>query len=150
MVPTQRPETLHSPQGAVAGIHKRAEAATYLAAGLLCCAALVWVLQLWRADLSVPIQYGHGGDVLFDCMLAKDIVDNGWFLHNPRLGAPGGQDLRDFPMPELATSLPMKVMSWFTSSWGAVINLYFFTGFLLATWSALAVFRHFGIARAPA
>jgi len=150
MVPTQRPETLHSPQRAGAGIHNRAEAATYLAAGLLCCAALVWVLQLWRADLHVPIQYAHSVDLIFDCMLAKDIVDTGWFLHNPRLGAPGEQDLRDFPMPELATALPMKVMSWFTSSWGAIINLYFFAGFLLATWCALAVFRHFGIARAPA
>jgi phosphoglycerol transferase len=150
MASSQRPQTLNSQQRAVAGIDRRAEAVGYLAAALLCCAALIWVLQLWRADLRVPIQYGHGGDVLFDCMLAKDIVDSGWLLHNPRLGAPGEQDLRDFPMPELATSLPMKIMSWFTSSWGTVVNLYFFGGFLLATWSALAVFRHFGIARAPA
>jgi len=134
----------------VAGIDKLPEGIAFLLSGLLCCAALIWVLQLWRADLRVPIQYAHASDLMFDCMLAKDIVDNGWLLHNPRLGAPGEQDLRDFPMPELVTSLPMKVMSWFTSSWGAIVNLYFFGGFLAATWIALAVFRHFGIARAPA
>jgi phosphoglycerol transferase len=132
------------------GTNWRAEALTFLLSGLLCCAALTWALQLWRADLRVPIQYGYGGDLTFECMLAKDIVDTGWFLHNPRLGAPGEQDLRDFPMPDLVTALSMKIMGWFTSSWGAVVNLYFFAGFLLATWSALAVLRHFKLARAPA
>ncbi|MGA2742539.1 MAG: hypothetical protein ABSG65_34510 [Bryobacteraceae bacterium] len=83
-------------------------------------------------------------------MLAKNIVDSGWVLHNPRLSAPGEQDLRDFPMADLVTFLSMKVISRFTSSWGAIINLYFFAGFLLAAWIALAVFRHFGIARVPA
>jgi phosphoglycerol transferase len=132
------------------GANWLAEAITFLLSGLLCCVMLIWVLQLWRADLRVPISYGYGGpDLTFECMLAKDIIDSGWFLHNPRLGAPGEQDLRDYPMPDLVTFLPMKVMSWFTSSWGAIVNLYFFAGFLLATWSALGVFRHFGIARAP-
>lgn len=127
-----------------------AEAMAFLLSGLLCCAALIWVYQLWRADLRVPIQYAPGGDLTFEDMLVKDIVETGWFLHNPRIGAPGEQDLRDFPMPDLVTSLSTKVLSWFTSSWGAIVNLYFFLGFLLATWSAQAVLRHFGIARAPA
>src|SRR5580700_9743179 len=132
------------------GANWLAEAITFLLSGLLCCVMLIWVLQLWRADLRVPISYGYGGpDLTFECMLAKDIIDSGWFLHNPRLGAPGEQDLRDYPMPDLVTFLPMKVMSWFTSSWGAIVNLYFFAGFLLATRSALGVFRYFGIARAP-
>ena len=127
-----------------------ADAAAFLFCGLLCCATLVWLLQLWRADIRVPIQYGNGGDLTFECMLAKDIVDNGWPLHNPRLGAPGEQDLRDFPMPDLVTFLSMKILSWFTSSWGVIINLYFVAGFLFASWSALTVLRHFGIARVPA
>ena len=126
------------------------EAITYALSGLLCCGALVWALQLWRADPSVPLYYGHGSDISFQFMLAKDVVDHGWYLHNPRLGAPGQQDLGDFPMPDLVTFVSMKVMSWFTSSWAAIIDVYFFTGFLLATWSALAVLRHFGMARAPA
>ena len=145
-----RSQTLESGQSAIASVDKRSEAVGYLAAGLLCCAALIWLLQLWRADVRVPLQYGYASDLLFDCMLAKDVVDNGWLLDNPRLGAPGEQDLRDFPMPELVTSLSMKIMSRFTSSWGALVNLYFLAGFLLATWSALLVLRHFGIARAPA
>jgi phosphoglycerol transferase len=136
--------------GEPSGANWLAEAFTFLLSGLLCCAALIWVLHLWRADVRVPLQYGYASDLLFDCMLAKDVVDNGWLLDNPRLGAPGEQDLRDFPMPELVTSLSMKIMSRFTSSWGALVNLYFLAGFLLATWSALLVLRHFGIARAPA
>jgi phosphoglycerol transferase len=128
-----------------------AEAIAFLLSGLLCCAALIWILQLWRADVRVPIQYGYSGvDLTFECMLAKDLVDNGWVLRNPRLGAPGEQDLRDFPMPDVVTPLSMKIIGGFTSSWGAIVNLYFFAGFLLATWSSLAVLRHFGMARAPA
>jgi len=146
----QPAEALPGQTGRGKGANWLAEAITFWLSGLLCCAALIWTLQLWRADVRVPIHYGHGGDLFVQCMLAKDIADNGWLLHNPRLGAPGEQDLRDFPLPDLVTFLPMKIMSWFTSSWGAIVNLYFFAGFLLATWSALAVLRHFGIARAPA
>jgi phosphoglycerol transferase len=148
--------------GARSGANWRPEAVTFLLSGLLCCAALIWVLQLWRADVRVPITYNYGpsprgglrqtngNDLTFECMLAKEIVDNGWPLHNPRLGAPGEQDLRDFPLPDLVTFLSMKSLSWFGLSWGTIVNLYYFAGFLLATWSALAVLLHFGIARAPA
>ena len=128
---------------------RRAEVVTYLISGLLCCAALVWVFQLWRAEIRIPIQYGYSGDYL-RMHAGQRHGRYGWILHNPRLGAPGEQDLRDFPMADLVTFVSMKAMSWFTSSWGVIVNLYFFAGFVLATWSALAVMRHFGIARAPA
>jgi len=131
-------------------INKRAEAATFLLAGLLCCGALIWVLQLWRAELRVPLYYGVGSDLTFQCVLVKGLIHNGWYLNNPRLGAPGVQDLRDFPVPDALHFLSMRIIGWFTSSWGAVVNLYFLASFLAITWSMLAVLRHFGITRGAA
>ena len=128
----------------------RREALAYLLTGLLCCAGLVWTYQLWRADIGIPLQYGSGGDITLEGILAKDIVDHGGILHDPELGAPGEQDLRDFPLPDAVTTLSMKAMSWFIKSWGLIMNLYFFGGFLLTAWIGFAVLRHFGMARAPA
>ena len=150
MATSPRSQTLESGQRAAAGTDKRAEAFSYLAAGLLCCAALIWVMQLWHADMRVPFFYGVQTDLSFENMLIKDNAENGWYLHNPRLGAPGVQDLRDFPIPASVHYLSMKAIGWFTSSWGEVENIYYLAGFLLATWSALAVQRHFGIGRGPA
>ncbi|HRY30148.1 MAG TPA: hypothetical protein P5079_08955, partial [Elusimicrobiota bacterium] len=56
-----------------------------------------YFLQLCRADISTSFYYCYGGDALFTQSLAKGIVENGWYLINPRLGAPQGQQLYDYP-----------------------------------------------------
>ncbi len=62
-------------------------AAGYAAAALVTVAAAAIALQLWRADLGVPLWYG--GDNLMSQMFAQDVLESGWIYDNGRLGAPG-------------------------------------------------------------
>src|SRR5215471_10925387 len=69
--------------------------AGYMLALALCIAALALLLRLWEADLTLPFTYGW--DSSYYEMLVQAVVENGWYLHNPRVGAPYGFDGRDFP-----------------------------------------------------
>jgi len=60
-------------------------------------AAVAWVLQLWHADLGVPLRYPPLDDTKFYVMLVKGIIEHGSYLTNSALGAPFGQQLYDFP-----------------------------------------------------
>jgi phosphoglycerol transferase len=106
------------------------------------------LLRLWRADLRVPFQYR--GDSGFFAFTVKSVVDGFWYWTNPHLGAPGVLNMYDFPIAEGFHLFVIKVMSWLTSQWGLVFNLYFLLGFPLITLAALAVFRHFRVSYAPA
>jgi phosphoglycerol transferase len=119
--------------------------------GTACLALLlaIWVLDLPHANLRVPFRYG--GDALLPALEIKAIVDNGWCLTVPQLGAPSGLQLHDFP-PQFDSVhlLAIKWMSVFIHDWALIFNLYFLLGFPLIAVSALAVFRHFGVSRGAA
>jgi phosphoglycerol transferase len=121
------------------------EQSTAAAASLL--AAFV-LLRLWRADARVPFDYHD--DALYFQMMVKAVVDNGWFLTNPLLGAPGVLAMQDFPSADWLHLLAIRVLSWGSSDWALLFNLYFVLGFPLIAMSALAVFRRFGLAYPPA
>ena len=53
-------------------------------------------LRLWDADLRVPFSYS--GDGTLNLTLIKTVMERGWFYENPRLGAPSGQELYDYPV----------------------------------------------------
>jgi hypothetical protein len=122
----------------------------YLAAALISTLAGVWFLELWRADLRVPFTYG--GDALLFAMPVKSIVDHGWYLQNPNLGAPGGLQLFDYPFAahNAFHLLLIKLMALFSGDWALLFNLYFLLGFPLITLSALAVLRQFRVGYGPA
>lgn len=122
--------------------------ATYAVACLLCCLVLTGALHLWDADLHNPLQPPSSDGLVFDS-LVKGIIENGWYLHNPHLGAPGIQDMGDFPFSDGVHFVALKLLGWFTGSWGLAVNFYFLLGFPLATLSALAVMRQFGIRNGP-
>jgi len=106
------------------------------------------LLRLWRADLRVPFDYED--DALYFGMMVKAVVDGGWFLKNPLLGAPGVLAMHDFPSADWLHLLVIKIMSWGSSDWALLFNAYFLLCFALITMAALAVFRHFRVAYAPA
>jgi phosphoglycerol transferase len=58
--------------------------------------------------------------------------------------------MHDFPSADSLHLLVIKVMSWGTSDWALLYNLYFILSFPLITMSALAVLRQFRVAYAPA
>lgn len=60
--------------------------------------AAVAVLQVWRADLGAPFVYRD--DSVLNLMVVKSVLESGWYLENPRLGAPLGQELYDYPVEQ--------------------------------------------------
>lgn len=126
---------------------RRALGGYAVAAGLAVVLAFL-LLHLWGVDLRVPFDYR--GDALFFGMLVKSLVDGGWYLTNAHLGAPGVLELHDFPLSDAFHLGVLRLMTVFSRDWALVFNLYYLAGFPLIALSALAVFRHFRIAYAPA
>jgi phosphoglycerol transferase len=122
----------------------------YGAAAALSVVAAVVLLELPRADLHVPFDYG--GDALLYALITKSALDHGWFWTNPSLGAPGRLELHDFPASAHDTVhlLVIKAMSLFSGDWALLFNVYFLLGFPLIAIAAMAVFRHFRVATGPA
>ena len=73
--------------------------------------AMALYFQPWRVDWRAPLIYT--GDGLQHMMYTKGFLENGWYLHNPSLGAPGEMDLREFPgadtLPGLHHQIPGAV-----------------------------------------
>lgn len=120
-----------------------------LVAGLTLAAAS-WVLRLWRADLTVPLRYPPLDDTKFYLMLAKGIVEHGWYSTNSGLGAPFGQQLFDFPQgADNLNLLIIRGLAVLTSNPALVVNLFFLLTFPLTSLSAHLVLRRLGVG-APA
>ncbi len=131
-------------------VDKRAAVAVYSATAAISILAAVSVLQLWKADLHVPFEYG--GDGLLFSLLVKSVVDHGWVWGNPSVGAPLGLALQDYPVSahDSLHLLLIRIMSLATGDWALLFNIYFLLGFPLIALSALAVFRRFRVDTLPA
>jgi phosphoglycerol transferase len=113
----------------------------------LCLLILTGSLRLWRADLGIPLAYS--GDSLFTQLCIKGIIENGWYLHNNSVGAPGGSDLHDFPQVDNFHFLLLKALSLVRAETAFVFNAYYLLTFPLVTLASLLVLRHFRLADAP-
>jgi phosphoglycerol transferase len=122
------------------------------AAGAMALAFLLAAiaLDLWKADMHVPFDYG--GDSNLNQIAIKGMIDHGWFQHNESLAAPFGQNMLDFPVfsGETLQFLIMKVIGIFTSDSAVVMNAFFLLGFPLAALTAFATLRALGIGRVGA
>ncbi|HEV3445519.1 MAG TPA: hypothetical protein VG099_12805, partial [Gemmataceae bacterium] len=97
--------------------------ADYALALGLCFVILVITLKLRRADLHVPFAY-HG-DSLFTQLWIKGMIENGWYLHQERVGFPGGSDLYDFPMADNFHFGVLKLLTLFSSDTAIVFNVFY-------------------------
>jgi phosphoglycerol transferase len=122
--------------------------AGYGAAVALCLLVLVWRFKLWRADLNVPFAYD--GDALFVQMWVKGVVDNGWYLRNGYLGAPGGLEMHDWPLADSLHFLILKLIALFTSNYALALNLFYLLTYPLTTLTSLFTLRRFHLSYAPA
>ena len=119
------------------------EALLAAAVSLLCAA---WVLRLWRADLTVPLRYAPVDDTKFYLMLVKGIIEHGWYLSNPSLGAPFGQQLYDYPQgADNLNLLIIRGLAVFSSDPALVVNLFLLTTFALTTVTCHLVLRALGV-----
>lgn len=95
------------------------------------------ILHLRNADMHVPFVYL--GDANFYASLVKNIAHEGWFLHNPHLGFPFGQQLFDFPQSnDQLHFFVLKLLTMGSSSYALVLNVFY-----LATYPLDAVVAHF-------
>ncbi len=105
----------------------------------LALVAAIWTLRLWRGDLQVPFSYENDGQ--FYAVLVKEVI-HGWYFTNPRLGAPFGSELLDFPQGgDQLSFLIIKALGLVWSDWALVMNLFFLLTFPLVALSAYAVMR---------
>lgn len=135
-------ESLKAERVVRAEIRKKAIGA-YAGAIAFCLLALFWVMQLWRADLTVPFAYE--GDGLGTGALIKGMLDNEWYLRNRLVGMPTGLDLHDYPMAESLHLSLMKVISLWAFNYAMVLNLYYLLTFPLTLLTSMLVFRSFKI-----
>lgn len=142
------PERREAPAARSSWAELLRNASTYLAAAVVSSAVLAVVLELWRADLSVPMSYD--GDALWAQSWIKGIAENGWYLVNPRLGAPGTMELYDFPQADNLHFLLLKLLVSATGDATVAFNLYFLLGFPLIAVSTTFVLRRFGVSRLAA
>ena len=103
----------------------RREAGFAAAAAVLAGVGATIFLRLWDADIRVPFSYS--GDGTLNLTLIKTVMERGWFYENPRLGAPSGQELYDYPV--LSGDSLHVVFFWlaglFTDDPSLVMNVFF-------------------------
>jgi phosphoglycerol transferase len=114
---------------------------SHLAAVLLCLVFLTLTMKLWKADFHVPFSYGL--DSLFYSTVIKGTIENGWYLQNSSLGAPGTANLHDFPIPDGVNFLLIKLLSLIRSDYPWVLNVFYLLTFPLTTVFSMFVFREF-------
>ena len=137
---------------ALVGVRGRARGAawwSYPSAAILSLVLVAAVLEIWRADLRVPFAYQ--GEAIYNGMLVKGVLEQGWHLSNPALGAPAGADLRDVPMSDNNLHFALiRLLALGTSNYARVMNAFFLLTFPLTALAALFVFRRFGLTAWPA
>ena len=125
-----------------------AEAGLAVLAMALATLPLVPLLELWRADLSVPLYTGE--DSRFIVMLVKGMLETGGIGENPRLGAPFGQDLGGFPEVDNLSLLLLKALALVSSNPAEIVNVFFLLTFPLTALAAFVVLRAQRVSAAPA
>ena len=110
---------------------------------------ITYIYRLWGAHWRIPFNYS--GDGLGASAQAKSIIENGWYLSNPRLAAPFSADWRDFPLGGAnAHFLAQKILGAITGNYAIAVNLYFIFTFFAIALVAYFVVRYLGFGIATA
>ena len=117
----------------------------YTVAGVLCLLVATILFNLWNADFRVPFYYPIGRDHLHNLLLTKNIVETGWFMVYPRVGAPGILDHHDYPAFDNIHFFTLKLIASLFPEPGVTFNLFYLLTFLLITWTSLFVMKRLGI-----
>jgi phosphoglycerol transferase len=133
-----------TPHSAAPAIWKGA--AAYTAAVLASLVLMTGVLKLWHFHLHVPLCYTW--DSLLCQMWIKGVIEHGWYLENPDLGAPFSQESYDFPLADNLHFAALKLLGYAFPDAGAVYNLYYLLTFPVTTLTMLYALRRFRISYA--
>jgi phosphoglycerol transferase len=126
----------------------KVEVAWYLALVLMTGVAVSCVLQLWRADMSIPFSYN--GDAVSTGAAVKGMVEHGWVWVNQSLGAPGEMNTLDYPGADLVHLVVLKVLAVVTGNWAVVVNTYYLLGYIAVALACGWAMRRLGLSRPSA
>jgi phosphoglycerol transferase len=110
---------------------------------LLCTLFAAWVLGYEKASTAIPATYS--GDGLYYGILIKGIIENGWYIHNPDLGAPFGLDMGAFPMADGTHFFILKLLGALTGEFGSALTLFYLGSFATAAASGFVAMRWIGL-----
>lgn len=120
-----------------------ASIAPYIVTAIISLLLVAVVYHVWKIDWRVLP--GNDPDSRQHQVIIKNFVEGGHFYVNPWLGAPGKQELYDFPLPHWTHLMVWAVLRLFSHNYGVVLNLYFFLTYPLCALTALYALRRFGI-----
>lgn len=99
-------------------------------AGILGATVAFWTLELWRSHPRVP--FLSGGDADLAMASLKTLDHHAWYYTTNRLGAPFGQNLRDFPAAADTINIVLsKAIGFATDSPALIVNMFFFLSYPL-------------------
>jgi hypothetical protein len=121
------------------------DASIAIAVALACALVAAHALGIGSTPLDVP--YTYDGDGLFYAALFKGVIDNGWYLSNPFLGAPFGLDMSPFPMVDGTHFILIYLISLFTHEFGEALSIFQLLSYCTSAISAYIVMRLLGVDR---
>src|SRR5262245_44754073 len=105
------------------------------------------MMRLWHQPLDIPLEYatasdGDHQDATLEAMVDADVIQTGWYFHNPRLNAPYQQDWIEWPMggDTLAFTIKKGIASATDNPW-LVMNVFWLATFPLVALVAQPVLR---------
>ncbi len=120
----------------------------YSLTATLTLALLFYIERLWQADFTAPLSYGNDG--LMVQVWWKAVLDFGWYLDNPMLGAPHGQQMHDYPLVESLNFMIVKFFGLLSHNIVFVTNAFILSTYVLAALGAQAALRAMKISYVPA
>jgi hypothetical protein len=121
--------------------------------GILPILIAMGVMNLWQWDLSIPLVYlEKNGDETWQLILTKMLVDTGWILNNPYLGAPDVAHWHNNAAAQASAlhSVLMLGLSKLVHDPIKVQQVYFLMNFALISLTSFFSSRLLGLARLPA
>lgn len=105
------------------------------------------VLELWDADLRIPFTYT--GDATLNLFFVRNVLENAWYFENPRVGAPGGLELYDYPVinGETLNLLLFRLLGLGTADPALTLNLFFLLTFPLVALTSFIALRRLAVSR---
>lgn len=111
-------------------------------------AVLAWGLRLDRRDWRVP--FASGADTLLILPMVKSAVETGTHWRNERLGAPGVQELYDYPVIDSLHFAAVRLAGLATGDAIVAFNIYYVLTWPLAAVACAASLRGIGAGAAGA
>jgi hypothetical protein len=129
----------------VQSVRARRDVVYGLATMAITTVAALFVLEIWRAELDSPFVYRD--DANLNLMLVKGLLENGWYLENPSLGAPLGQKLFDYPVlaGDHLNVVVLGLLGIVSEEPGTVVNLFYLLTYPLVALTSFAVMRRLRI-----